>query len=112
MADTTAHPLDGAAPTESAPPPPPAPPAPKEEEEAPAAAPAEEAGPDLSWLPPGKKPLADGLYDAIVMGTGLKVCRLAGWSWQRKGRRGGREGGREQRGWTVRVGVSREPCRA
>ena len=95
MADTTAHPLDGAtAATESAPPPPP-PPAPKVEEEAPAAAPAEEAGPDLSWLPPGKKPLADGLYDAIVMGTGLKVC---GW-WLGGGReeRGREEGGKEQR---------------
>jgi len=69
MAGTAAHPLDAAAATESAPPPPPPPPAPKEEEEAPA----EEAGPDFSWLPPGKKPLADGLYDAIVMGTGLKV---------------------------------------
>jgi len=74
MADTTGHPLDGAH-TEIAPPPP-ASPAVKEEEEGPAAAPAEEAGPDMSWLPPGKKPLADGLYDAIVMGTGLKVCRL------------------------------------
>lgn len=33
----------------------------------------EEKSPDLSWLPAGKKPLADGDYDAIVMGTGLKV---------------------------------------
>lgn len=32
---------------------------------------------DLSWLPEGKKPLADGVYDAIVMGTGLKVCMYA-----------------------------------
>lgn len=28
---------------------------------------------DLSWLPEGAGPLADGVYDAIVMGTGLKV---------------------------------------
>jgi hypothetical protein len=28
---------------------------------------------DLSWLPEGHGALADGVYDAIVMGTGLKV---------------------------------------
>jgi len=33
---------------------------------------------DLSWLPPGKEALADGDYDAIVMGTGLKVCWVDG----------------------------------
>lgn len=33
----------------------------------------EDQGPDLSWLPEGTEPLADGDYDAIVMGTGLKV---------------------------------------
>jgi len=55
-------------------------PSPPQETEKPA--PTEESGPDLSWLPPGKKPLADGLYDAIVMGTGLKASvgtEVAGW---------------------------------
>ncbi|TFJ83414.1 hypothetical protein NSK_005254 [Nannochloropsis salina CCMP1776] len=51
-------------------------PSPPQETEKPA--PTEESGPDLSWLPPGKKPLADGLYDAIVMGTGLKECIISG----------------------------------
>ena len=34
--------------------------------------------PQFPWLPPGKKPLADGEYDCIVMGTGLKECVLSG----------------------------------
>lgn len=38
----------------------------------------EEKAPDLSWLPEGTTALADGDYDAIVMGTGLKECILSG----------------------------------
>ena len=34
--------------------------------------------PQFPWLPAGKKPLADGEYDCIVMGTGLKECVLSG----------------------------------
>ena len=30
------------------------------------------------WLPEGCVPLADGEYDAIVMGTGLKECVISG----------------------------------
>ena len=61
--------------TDNSPPPPPPPPPAETTEATPAVVEAavEEAGPDLSWLPPGMKPLADGQYDAIVMGTGLKV---------------------------------------
>lgn len=34
--------------------------------------------PKPSWLPPGTEMLADGEYDAIVMGTGLSECMLNG----------------------------------
>uniref|UniRef100_A0A7S0CCT9 Rab GDP dissociation inhibitor n=1 Tax=Proboscia inermis TaxID=420281 RepID=A0A7S0CCT9_9STRA len=34
--------------------------------------------PTFDWLPEGKEPLADGEYDAIVMGTGLKECVISG----------------------------------
>lgn len=33
---------------------------------------------DLSWIPEGKEPLADGVYDIIILGTGLKECILSG----------------------------------
>jgi Rab GDP dissociation inhibitor len=33
---------------------------------------------DFAWLPAGTEALADGEYDAIVMGTGLKECILSG----------------------------------
>jgi len=39
---------------------------------------AEETTPTFDWLPEGFKPLADGEYDAIVMGTGLKECVISG----------------------------------
>lgn len=43
---------------------------------------AEEEGqpkaPTFDWLPEGMEPLADGEYDAIVMGTGLKECVISG----------------------------------
>jgi len=39
---------------------------------------AEEKTPTFDWLPEGFKPLADGEYDAIVMGTGLKECVISG----------------------------------
>ena len=32
----------------------------------------------FEWLPEGMEPLADGEYDAIVMGTGLKECVISG----------------------------------
>ena len=32
----------------------------------------------FAWLPAGVKPMADGEYDAIVMGTGLTECILSG----------------------------------
>ena len=32
----------------------------------------------FDWLPEGFKPLADGEYDAIIMGTGLKECVISG----------------------------------
>lgn len=32
----------------------------------------------FDWLPEGMEPLADGEYDAIVMGTGLKECVMSG----------------------------------
>jgi len=34
--------------------------------------------PTFDWLPEGMKPLADGEYDAIVLGTGLKECVISG----------------------------------
>eukprot|EP00527_Entomoneis_sp_CCMP2396_P000799 CAMPEP_0198137304 /NCGR_PEP_ID=MMETSP1443-20131203/822_1 /TAXON_ID=186043 /ORGANISM="Entomoneis sp., Strain CCMP2396" /LENGTH=464 /DNA_ID=CAMNT_0043798697 /DNA_START=35 /DNA_END=1429 /DNA_ORIENTATION=- len=34
--------------------------------------------PTFEWLPEGMKPLADGEYDAIVLGTGLKECVISG----------------------------------
>lgn len=34
--------------------------------------------PAFDWLPEGTSPLADGEYDAIVLGTGLKECILSG----------------------------------
>lgn len=36
------------------------------------------AAPAFDWLPEGMEPLADGEYDAIVMGTGLKECVMSG----------------------------------
>lgn len=38
----------------------------------------EEPKPTFDWLPEGMEPLADGEYDAIVMGTGLKECVISG----------------------------------
>lgn len=38
----------------------------------------EEETPTFDWLPEGMQPLADGEYDAIVMGTGLKECVISG----------------------------------
>jgi Rab GDP dissociation inhibitor len=32
----------------------------------------------FGWLPEGMEPLADGEYDAIVLGTGLKECVISG----------------------------------
>lgn len=37
-----------------------------------------EPKPTFDWLPEGKEALADGEYDAIVMGTGLKECVISG----------------------------------
>eukprot|EP00558_Chaetoceros_sp_UNC1202_P001656 CAMPEP_0197259688 /NCGR_PEP_ID=MMETSP1429-20130617/83642_1 /TAXON_ID=49237 /ORGANISM="Chaetoceros sp., Strain UNC1202" /LENGTH=468 /DNA_ID=CAMNT_0042723899 /DNA_START=56 /DNA_END=1462 /DNA_ORIENTATION=- len=34
--------------------------------------------PTFDWLPDGHEPLADGEYDAIIMGTGLKECVISG----------------------------------
>eukprot|EP00934_Nitzschia_sp_Nitz4_P002489 Nitzschia sp. Nitz4//scaffold237_size30108//7395//9049//NITZ4_007991-RA/size30108-augustus-gene-0.0-mRNA-1//-1//CDS//3329543503//2479//frame0 len=34
--------------------------------------------PSFEWLPEGMEPLADGEYDAIVLGTGLKECVISG----------------------------------
>ena len=34
--------------------------------------------PKFDWLPEGMEPLADGEYDAIVLGTGLKECVISG----------------------------------
>jgi GDP dissociation inhibitor len=34
--------------------------------------------PSFDWLPEGCVPLADGEYDAIIMGTGLTECTIAG----------------------------------
>jgi len=39
---------------------------------------AEPAPPVFDWMPEGMGPLADGLYDVIIMGTGMKECMLAG----------------------------------
>lgn len=36
------------------------------------------AVPNFDWMPEGCVPLADGEYDAIVMGTGLTECILSG----------------------------------
>lgn len=33
---------------------------------------------NFDWLPAGSEPLADGEYDAIVMGTGLTECIMSG----------------------------------
>lgn len=33
---------------------------------------------NFDWLPEGMEPLADGEYDAIVIGTGLKECVISG----------------------------------
>lgn len=33
---------------------------------------------EFSWLPAGCEPLADGEYDAIIMGTGLTECIISG----------------------------------
>ncbi|TYZ59345.1 hypothetical protein PybrP1_008525 [[Pythium] brassicae (nom. inval.)] len=38
----------------------------------------DEAKRDFAWLPAGTEALADGEYDAIVLGTGLKECILSG----------------------------------
>lgn len=38
----------------------------------------DESNPNFDWLPEGMVPLADGEYDAIVMGTGLKECVISG----------------------------------
>lgn len=38
----------------------------------------EEPKTTFDWLPEGMEPLADGEYDAIVIGTGLKECVLSG----------------------------------
>jgi len=38
----------------------------------------ESKGPAFDWLPAGCQPMADGEYDAIVMGTGLKECIMSG----------------------------------
>lgn len=37
-----------------------------------------EAKKHFDWLPEGMEPLADGEYDAIVLGTGLKECVISG----------------------------------
>lgn len=37
-----------------------------------------EEKPTFDWLPEGMEALADGEYDAIVMGTGLKECVISG----------------------------------
>lgn len=37
-----------------------------------------EEKPTFDWLPDGMEVLADGEYDAIVMGTGLKECVMSG----------------------------------
>mmetsp|Transcript_35782 Transcript_35782/g.52457 ORF Transcript_35782/g.52457 Transcript_35782/m.52457 type:complete len:464 (+) Transcript_35782:110-1501(+) len=37
-----------------------------------------EEKPSFDWLPEGMEVLADGDYDAIVMGTGLKECVMSG----------------------------------
>ncbi|RYG64434.1 hypothetical protein EON64_14005 [archaeon] len=34
--------------------------------------------PNFSWMPSGCTPLADGEYDAIVLGTGLTECIISG----------------------------------
>lgn len=39
---------------------------------------APDGGPRPEWLPAGCEPLADGEYDAIVLGTGLKEATISG----------------------------------
>jgi len=39
---------------------------------------AEPKTPQFEWLPEGMEALADGEYDAIIMGTGLKECVISG----------------------------------
>jgi len=38
----------------------------------------EPEAPTFSWMPADCVPMADGEYDAIVMGTGLKECIMSG----------------------------------
>ena len=38
----------------------------------------EPKAPTFEWMPAGCEPMADGEYDAIVMGTGLKECIMSG----------------------------------
>ena len=38
----------------------------------------EPEAPSFSWMPADCVPMADGEYDAIVMGTGLKECIMSG----------------------------------
>lgn len=33
---------------------------------------------EFSWMPAGCSPLADGEYDAIILGTGLTECIISG----------------------------------
>lgn len=33
---------------------------------------------EFGWMPAGREPLADGEYDAIIMGTGLTECIISG----------------------------------
>jgi len=33
---------------------------------------------EFSWMPEGCSPLADGEYDAIILGTGLTECIISG----------------------------------
>jgi hypothetical protein len=37
-----------------------------------------EAPKNFDWMPEGCVPLADGEYDAIIMGTGLTECIISG----------------------------------
>jgi len=38
----------------------------------------EQENKNFDWIPEGMEPLADGEYDAIIMGTGLKECVISG----------------------------------
>ena len=48
----------------------------------------EPAAPTFDWMPAGMKPMADGEYDVIVMGTGFtevkpsRGCPVWGWGWR------------------------------